>query len=139
MNLTFKVLLLATVMTSSFSFASIPKIHCKGVKMPLYEVILQEGKELTSADVEKLPKKIKKNTIDADKVSNYTMTIFRGEAVPQTVKAIGIAADVHLEVLSLSGSEALRLFLDELSPDDISSTLTLDGRRMAMSCDVAAL
>lgn len=119
---------------ASFAIAG-NKIHCKGVKLSEYEVRVQENRKLSGAQVNALPSTIKKKVTGADSVSSYTMTIFRGEAVPQTVQAVGAESDVLLMVFSLSSPENMETYLDELGPNDISSSLRVDGKTIDMSCD----
>lgn len=131
---------IAAVCLVAFSFttlalASRPVIRCKGVNDPTYEVTVKEGRPLGRGEIRALPAAIKRKISGAETVSSYTMTIFRGEAVPQKVAAIGATVDVLLTVFSLTGPEMMSTYLDELGANDISSTLKVDGKYIDMSCE----
>jgi hypothetical protein len=111
-------------------------IHCKGVKDPLFEVRLEKGESLSRAEIERLPSRLKKKIAEADEASKFKMIVFRGEATPQLLTAVGVEADVQLQVLSTKTSDMITTYLDELGPSDSSSTLRLGRKKHQMSCDV---
>jgi hypothetical protein len=136
MKLMLKGGIVLSVAISSIAIATEPQIHCKDIYYSNYEVIIQKGKDLSKKQIKALPENIKRKISGNERVSNYNMIIFRNESTPQTVKAIGAEADVLLQVYSLSGSEEVTTYLDELGPEDTSSTLIVDGKELDMSCSV---
>lgn len=133
--MTTKALFLAGIvsLTTSLCVADEIDLHCRELQ-GTHEASIQTGAALTAQDVQSLPEALKAEVLDSEAASYFNMTLFRGEAVPQTVVAVGLMNDVKLDVKSLDGSIHLSTYLDEIGPNDISSSLYLDGQALEMNC-----
>lgn len=127
------VLLGAISFISSISNAQEISLRCRELQ-GLHEAIAKEGAALTADEANSLPDAIRSDVLDSEGASKYELTIFRGEATPQNVQAVGMLNDVKLDVKSLDGSIHLSTYLDEVGENDISSNLYVDGQALDMNC-----
>lgn len=134
MKKSFAFLFALSTLISSSALAEGNNIICNEIN-GTHGASAKESSELNASEIRALPSAIRKQVSEAEYAIHYTLTVFRGEATPEVMEAVAAQNDVELDVFSLDGQVRLSTFLDELSADDISSSLLLDGNKLEMSCD----